>query len=126
MGISVMWDNDEQTVIRWDFTDTWDWPALEAAAAQSNAMTSRVAHRVDVIYHVIGSFMPIKPFSQFYDIIVNAPENTGIYVVTGGMFITAMITIFRTAYPNMQKNVRTASSLAEARQMIAQLHPTSV
>jgi hypothetical protein len=47
MPITVNWDNDAKTVIRYDFEGHWNWDEFRAAANEAFVFTRSVQHRVD-------------------------------------------------------------------------------
>lgn len=122
MSITVNWDNDDKTVIRYDFADQWDWADFRAATVEAFALTRSVSHRVDSIsnFHP-GANLPPDALFQFSRIMKVAPPNRGTTVIVGGtMFINNLVTIFSKIYKPLGKKLLIASTLDEARQKLLQ------
>ena len=49
MGINILWDNEEQTIFRFDLDPQWTWDELFAAKKQAHAMVSMVSHKTVTI-----------------------------------------------------------------------------
>ena len=120
MGISVVWDDVEHTVIRWDFAEGWTWDEFQTAFEHSVKMTEDMTRRVDVIPYVeAAKSIPPSALGQFNRITRQMPPITGLVVITGGnTLVNAMISTFRSVY--RVGSWRTASTLDEARALIQQ------
>ena len=49
MGITIQWDNAEQTIMRFDLDPHWTWDELFAAKKQAHALVGAVSHRTVTI-----------------------------------------------------------------------------
>jgi hypothetical protein len=49
MGISVLWDNRNRTIVRWGFDPDWVWEDIQEAWFETESLMEQVAHGVDVI-----------------------------------------------------------------------------
>lgn len=118
MGIVVNWDDSDQTIIRWDFGETWLWEDFHNAFSQSLDLSNAVSHRVDVIpYLKMTRSVPPNALAQFNRIQRQMPANTHLIVITGGNpFENAIISAFRAAY--RADTWRTAKTLEDARALI--------
>ena len=118
MGIHVVWDDVEQTIIRWDFEPQWDWNDFWAAFDTSIKMAGGSTYRMDVIPNVTNSKrLPIGALGAFKSIDTKLPEFTKLVVVAGPDSMTSvMIKTF--AQINRIDSWRTAKTLDEARVII--------
>jgi hypothetical protein len=121
MPITVRWDNEAKTVIRYDFEGYWDWDEFRTAANEAFAFTRSVQHRVDSIsYFRAGSDLPSDALFQFNRIMKTAPENRGTTVIVGGsMFINNLVSIFSKIYKPLGQKLRLATTLNEARDLLS-------
>jgi hypothetical protein len=122
MSITVNWDNDDKTVIRYDFAGQWDWADFRAATVEAFALTRSVTHRVDSISNFQpGSNLPSDALFQFSRIMKVAPPNRGTTVIVGGtMFINNLVSIFSKIYKPLGARLLIASTLDEARKKLAE------
>jgi hypothetical protein len=120
MAIDVVWDDDSQSILRWDFSADWSWDEYQLAFDRSLEMVSSVSHRVDVIPNVIETQkLPAGALAQFKRVYDNSPDNTHLILITGGnSFVNAVIKTFARVY--RIPTWRTARTLADAREMIRQ------
>src|SRR5688500_1941902 len=49
MGVTVVWDTEAQTALRFDFVGQWQWNEYDAAVRDAYAFLQQVSHRVDII-----------------------------------------------------------------------------
>ncbi len=124
MSINVQWDNEEHTLVRWDFIGTWDWNDFLAAQKASNELISSVPHRVDIIGDVSGSHqIPPGAIARFRTYRRDDPPNAGRVVLVGASaYIRTMVEIFRGIFPNTGGNFTFADSLEEARSALTSKH----
>ena len=118
MGIAVCWDDDEKTIIRWDFDEKWTWNDFHEAFRISMEMGENLTYRVDVIPNATKSpHMPIGALSEFKRLDNQLPSIVKLIVVAGtSAFTRSMIELFGKIY--RAQSWRTASSLDEAREYI--------
>ncbi|MCL4250638.1 MAG: hypothetical protein KJ065_20975 [Anaerolineae bacterium] len=82
MGIAVQWDNPEQTVILWDFEQTWSWDAFADSARVSSAMIASTDRSVDVILNVAGSRPPFGKITAYHrSAFEYIPTNIGVLML---------------------------------------------
>jgi len=49
VNISVVWDNDEKTILRYVYGKNWNWADFHSAAKEAYQMLDAVDHKVNVI-----------------------------------------------------------------------------
>lgn len=121
MTIKVQWDNEEHTLLRWEFMGVWDWDDFLAAQKESNDLINSVPHTVDIISDVSKSqHLPPGAIGRFRTYRRDDPENTGRVVLVGAsIYIKTIVEIFRGMFPNTGGNFSFANSLDEARSLLA-------
>lgn len=128
MPITVVWDNEEQTIIRQDFNDEWTWADHAQAVKTTHALIETVAHPVDVIANLIHSrTWPQDPLSYARRNMQQAPPNAGLTVIVlegGNLFLETLLGIFRRIYRGIGNRLEIVHTLAEARALIASQRDT--
>ncbi|MBI1276904.1 MAG: hypothetical protein GC179_02120 [Anaerolineaceae bacterium] len=127
MSIQVVWDDAEQSIVRWDFEPEWDWNDFWEAFAESIRIGEGYSKRVDVIPNVTNTKrLPIGALGAFKSVDTKLPDFVNLVVVAGSDSITRMV-IKTFAQINRIDSWRTATTVDEARAIIAadrQMHPT--
>jgi hypothetical protein len=121
MKVSVSWDNDDKTAIRYDFEQGWTWSDFSAATVDGFALTRSVQHTVDSIsYFKPGVELPPNALFQFRKAMANAPKNRGVTVIVGGsLFIKTLVGAFSRIYPQLGQRLLLADSLEQARTLLS-------
>ena len=120
MGIQVVWDDSEQTIIRWDFDSDWDWSDFWNAFSESIRIGEGYTKRVDVIPNVTHTKrLPIGALGAFKSVDTRLPDFVKLVVVAGSDSMTRMM-IKTFAQINRIDSWRTATTLEEARAIIAE------
>ncbi len=121
MNITVAWDNDEQTIIRYDFDKGWTWREFYTATDQAFVLTRSVTHTVNSIsYFKPGVVLPPDALFQFRRAMTNAPKNRGVTVIVGGStFIITMVSLFGKLNKRLGERLMIADSLERARAVLA-------
>jgi hypothetical protein len=125
MGIKVQWDNEQHTLVRWDFLGVWNWNDFLAAQNESNTLIKSVPYTVDIISDV-SQIHPVPPgaIGQFRLYRRNDPENTGQVVLVGAnIYIRTIVDIFRGMFPNTGGQFTFANSIEEARSALTSKKP---
>ncbi|MCU0498631.1 MAG: hypothetical protein MUF87_14870 [Anaerolineae bacterium] len=120
MAIHVVWDNEEKTVVRWDFEGIWDWQEVYYAAGRSATMREAVDHAVSVILNLERA-TPLKSgaLTHTKNALSFKPENRDLVVVVGqSHFVQSMVDIFRTMNPGYTDSFVGADTLNAARRLI--------
>ncbi len=122
MPIQVVWDNESKTVIRFDFSKQWDWEEFWTAVRQSDTMMTAMPYRVDLIANFEGSASPpLGALGQFKRAIQEmAPSRSIVLIVPGSLLIDLLTSTFMRIYPTLGRNLTVASSVEEARQILAE------
>lgn len=121
MGIKVLWDNPEHTIVRYEFGPKWTWRDLNDASDAGTAWLDSVDHRVDFIAdlsqtdHLPGDFM-----SHAGRIAGGSHPRRGIVVVVAASpFLRGLSNTLGRLYRKATRDLRFADTLDEAREIIA-------
>jgi hypothetical protein len=119
--ITIEWDNDARTAIRFDIGRGDDWDSFEAAIAKGHAMMAGVPHTVDVIIDTEdGASPPPGAIPRFRRVQEDGPANRGLTTIVGaGLFPRLLVSTFNRIYKNRDEEVLFANTLAEARLVLA-------
>jgi hypothetical protein len=85
MSVTVVWDNDEHTIIRYVFGDPWGWQEIREAAVQSNGWLdgSPLAH-IHFIYDMrTTTTVPNGAITQLKTFVGTEHPKTGASFVVG-------------------------------------------
>ncbi len=120
MPVSVIWDNEEQTIIRYVFEGRWTLDELFVVMEQEDQMIASVEHMVDIIVDFQNSgTVPdhlIANFPKIFESSSASHPNVGITVIVGAAgFAEMLANIFSKVFTRMV----TASTLEQARAIIA-------
>jgi hypothetical protein len=126
MGISVKWDNDEQTIIQYVFDGRWSWNDLYTALDKVKEMSCSVDHRVDAIINFSnadlipsGSIFSFDGKKQAQKLARKASETRGTIVIAGANgFIRGIYDTFRMFDQNISSGVYFTDSVKQARSFL--------
>jgi hypothetical protein len=92
MGITIVWDNNEHSVMRITFAKAWSWNEMDTIIAEAHAMMDAVYHQVDMIVDMKeGGSIPEGAFWRFHKLAQVKHRNRGRVIVVGGnSFIRTM------------------------------------
>jgi hypothetical protein len=122
MSVQVRWDNEQKTVIFYEFDGKWTWDEFYPAFEQARTMLAEVAHIVDficVFERVGGYFMPLNLLFHIRKIYTNAPPNIGVTLLVGHFSELGVIyNMIKRVYPLIAERYVIASTLDEARMVL--------
>ncbi len=122
MSIQVYWEDDEKTILRYDFEGDWTWDELYTVFNQGVDMASAVDHRVDAIADMRHSGrIPGHAISHLRTIADRQTQNVNLrIIVTTNTFI---LTIYRTGakvYRQIPRYFQVVGTIEEAHKIIAE------
>ncbi len=121
MSITVTWDNEARTALRYDFAENWQWDDFKKAFRQAQQMLASVGHIVDVIadFHNSGC-VPTETLARLAYVAGNRPANLGSNVIVGSpVFDTTTFTVFGNFYGDVARTYQMTHSLDRARALLA-------
>lgn len=120
MSITLHWDNEDQTIIRWDFDGRWDWTDMHSGEAEAQALCQDLHHTVDYILNMEETrLMPKDAFPHLKALIRRCPDNTGIIAFAGSsLFIEMLVKTFSKFNLGLGDQFVFVDSLPEARELL--------
>jgi hypothetical protein len=123
MPVDVIWDDEAHSIIRYVFDGPWGWDEFRPIIDKADAMSRTVSHRVDIIADLTNSArLPVQnafPTLKYMAELTADNVLEGLFIVTGGgSFVAGLVQTFKRVYPNLGSTPYTASTLADAHQMI--------
>ncbi len=122
MKIRVFWDNDDQTIIRWDFNANWDWNEFYAAATRSVELRQSKTHDrpVSIVLN-IGATAPTLggALNATHNSIMLKTAGRGLIIIVGQHKLTQRLAaMFAEAYADLDSPMTVCRTLEEAYQQI--------
>ncbi len=128
MSIEVTWDEQSENVLLYRFSGVWDWPDFTRAIERSIELAQTLNGQR---YDVIGCFLASSRvpagagISYVYSAFKRKPANCGVtVVVTRSAFVRSLVEILGRVYPETRRAFTVASTLEEARALIARVRET--
>jgi hypothetical protein len=117
MAISVDWEDDQKTVLRFDARDSWTWTEFDLAVDYLVTLVGSVNHRVNLLALAPPRFTPGYPLSHFQRVILLFPSNVGKIALVGNTpFQRRLNNILLGIFPAIKKKVVFVDSIDEAYQ----------
>ena len=125
MGIRIFWDDDEKTVIRYEFEESWTWEDLIAAVQKDDELMAEVDHTVHLILDMRAiRDVPSNPMGHLRSIAGMVSPQLGLVIFVGtNRWAQALVEIFYKVYKSQVKGmsgVAVVATLDEAYAAIAQ------
>jgi hypothetical protein len=122
MSITVSWDDDAQTILRWNFVGIWTWDEFEHELAATARRMEAVPYPVSAICDMTCSGpLPVtgSAISHMWQARQLAQEQltTAIFVGSSA-HVRAIIGLFCTIYRQRRDRYLFASSIEEARALL--------
>ncbi len=117
MGIQIVWDNDEKTILRYIFDTHWTWDDFYAAKAEAYSQIDTVPHKVGVIFDAPEKItLPANMITHNKSAVSKTHANTAIVVVVvTNLYLRTMLTMVMKLSKKAADTLRLVSSLDEAR-----------
>jgi hypothetical protein len=121
--INVKWDDDSQSIIRYDFGERWTWKDFFDSKVRADAMIDEAQHGnpVGVIFALPKNVMlPPNVISVTGNSFASRhPRAVLIVVVTESLFLKALWRTLNSIYPVVRSHGHLTDTLENARQVIA-------
>jgi len=122
MAMTVVWDDDARTIIRYDIDGSWTWDDYQATLHELNSLLDTVDHKVAIIINIRSDkWIPEDAFNRFNRDMRQRHPNIGpLQVFVGaGMLIRILVVSFMRIYGKaVDIEFLFADTLEEARQLI--------
>lgn len=123
MTISVDWDNQEKTIVTWDFDGRWSWSEYYHALEQSDRLLESVNYKVDLLINFQkNSLIPNGFPAQFRRMARFRPKAGVAIVVTNSYFIETMMKLLIRIQPQVANRAMISASLENARETLRNRH----
>lgn len=108
MPITVDWDNEEKTIIRWQFLAKWTWDDYYAALQVSRQISRQESYMLDIIVDMRDSkSLPSHLFTHAQNALQANEINVGTIVVIGVTpLLRSAFNTFKRLYDAMSHNPR--------------------
>lgn len=126
MGISIGWDNEEKTIMRFEYVGEWTWESFYENIEAANHLMDTVNHPVVSIIDMSASnHLPFGAGVHIRNVIrmSQSHNNSGISVFyNADRIVQAMIDVLKKSYPEILAATQWyyAKSLEEARRIAQQ------
>lgn len=123
MGIEIVWDNDEKTILRYIFDTHWTWDDFYTAKAEAYRQIDTVPHKVGVIFDAPEKItLPANMITHSKSAVSKTHDNTAIVVVVvTNLYLRTMLTLVMKLSKKAAETMRLVSSLDEARTLVYQI-----
>lgn len=93
MGIKVIWDNDEKTIVRYNFDSQWTWDDFYMARSEAYDLIDTVNHKIGVIFDAPANMkLPPNMITHSRSAINKTHDNTHVVVaVVSSTYVRAML-----------------------------------
>ena len=126
MSITVIWDNPEQTIIRYVYNGQWNLDNFYHALQESREMMDTVNHRVGLIIDVQNSkLVPNGVLSHGKNVSLRKHPNQGKSIIVGASgFVRTLFDVYKRVYRTSfdETAYAFATNLDDARSLLLE-HP---
>jgi hypothetical protein len=121
MPIQVQWDNEDKTILRYQYEGAWTWDDLYTALAQGYEWIDTVDHTVDIIIDLRqSSIIPSSALTHARNLDKHRHPRIGLTIAVGAnRFIQLLADTFKRLVPSVASQYTLLATLDEARALIA-------
>lgn len=125
MTIPFKWDNEARTILYVDRTQKYDWDEFDRSVDETYVLITSVTHTVDMVIRIDSTTpIPANPMPHMKRMFQTEPNNLRFIIAIGAErtaynFQTVMIEMMMRVFSSVAKQMRFASSLEDARALIA-------
>ena len=124
MAILVSWDDDNQTIIRWDYDADWTWHESSLAADQTREIRESSGHHhpVAVILSMDGvETIPRDSLRNMRRLLQNLQPDDLIIISGSNVAVDVMTAFMRATFGGALGQLHTAPTLTDARALAMRL-----
>lgn len=118
-AIRVVWWNDAQQIIFWEFPSKWTWEDYYSAVTETNLLGSQVQHNYSILADIRRS--PDVPRSAIMNVVSShrqaLPHFRGTVLVGTSPFIKSMLDVLWQVAPTVRRRFSWAETLEDGEQM---------
>jgi len=123
MSINVVWDNPEQSIVRFIYNGQWNLDDFYHALQESRDMMDTVNHRVGIIIDVQNSkLVPNGVLSHGKNVSLRKHPNQAKSIIVGASgFVRTLFDVYKKVYRNSfdESSYAFSSSLDDARGLLS-------
>jgi hypothetical protein len=122
MLVQVSWDDEHQSILRYNFSPRWTWDDFYDAYYQATDMQASAMHRVDTIFDMRLPYrLPDNALLHLRNMAEKQPENAGYtIIVSTNSFIVSLYTVAIQNHTKIAAYFRLVNTLEQAHDLIAQ------
>jgi hypothetical protein len=123
MSVTVQWDNEDKTLVRYDFEGRWTWDEFYAAYEQGKKLTEAVPYKLFYILYPKDNtsqrYLPSNFLSHAVAINRQSDPNAGLTVIVSqSPFVHGLLSVLTTVMRFAGQRYATSRTLDEARAML--------
>ncbi len=120
-SVEVLWDNNEKTIMRWEFHHGWTWNDIPIAAKQTHELLKGVDHEVNIIYNTNKTAVPMENALQNLRFLMQRDASyTGMTVIANATgFAIQLVQIIMKVFRAREGKLIFAESLEHARELLS-------
>ena len=121
MSVTVAWGNEQRTCIVYHVQDRWDWPALQAAVAEADALLATAEQTVHAIIAAdLDTELPLGLMWRFSTLRQTAhPRRGKTIMVSGNRLMQRMFRVFTQIHPGIESRLQFVETQEEALALVA-------
>lgn len=121
--IEVEWDDQEKTIIRWDFYGLWTWDDWDVATREGNRMRAEAADDpiIPTIFNLkLSGKIPPNVLPHARSALETMQDHEYVILAHGSGYARTILEIFVSLNPSAGGKILVADSVADARKLIAE------
>jgi hypothetical protein len=120
MGIEVVWENEEKTIVRWIFSGDFNWGDYDEGSRRLEEMIANVNHNFATIFDLSQmTALPKYAVSQYPKLIRDVPaRQETLVIISLNRLVRSLGRIFTRVY---RMNIHFVLSLEDALALISEL-----
>lgn len=128
MGIHFSWDDDAQTILRFDMDGRWTWDEFDAKASESLEWRQDRTRPYSVIMNnTADAFAPPESINHLKQIMERGGDTMELFVIIGGDRFAKMVgSAFSQVYRHLGKKLVFSNTLQDARTLIREARTAKV
>ncbi len=127
MPISVRWENNEKTIVRWEFDGRWTWNDYYDALEQSDRLLDSIQRSADLLVNMQQTNFIANGYPAQFRRVSRFHPKAGIAVlVITNAFIETMLRMMMRFQPQSAHRIIIARSLEKAQSILQEHQQRSV
>jgi hypothetical protein len=120
MSVIVAWDDPEQTILRWDLLENWNWNEVRLAQEMAALMLSGVRHVVNFIVNIAPEAAPgSATLADIQCLTRNYRGKAGVIVFVGCQTVfQSIVRVFANFFPDEARRLAFSESDEQARRLL--------